>query len=303
MRNFQTIKTIRGPGQARSRAAGGFGIGSGESGRMATPPPDVSLVTVSTNEAPLVERCFRAVQKDKADLDIEHILVDNVCTDGSAEAVRRENPDAVVLRTGRKLGFAENSNLGLRAATGRYVGLLNPDTEVYPKSLQHLVDALDGDPSIGIVGPKLSNPDGSVQLSARRFPNLASTLVRRTPLRVFALNGRIDRHHLNADFDHEVTQDVDWMLGAALLARREAVEEVGILDEGLPLYVDDIDWCLRMHKAGWRVVYVAEAEIMHEHQAVSDKKLLSRNTWLHTRSMAHFARTHGLRQVLSGRRP
>lgn len=270
---------------------------------METRPPDLSLVTVSTNEAPLVERCFRALQEHKGDLDVEHILVDNVCTDGSADVVRRENPNAVVIRTGAKLGFAANSNLGLRAATGRHVGLLNPDTEVRPKSLQHLVDALDGDSSIGIVGPKLSNPDGSVQLSVRRFPNLASTLVRRTPLRTFAIDGRIDRHHLNADFDHETTQDVDWMLGAALVARREAVDGVGILDEGLPLYVDDIDWCLRMHKAGWRVVYVAEAEIMHEHQAVSDKKLFSRNTWLHMRSMAHFARTHGLRQVLNGRRP
>lgn len=270
---------------------------------MADSTPDVSLVTVSTNEAPLVRRCFRAVVKQCDDLKVEHILVDNVCTDGSADVVREENPDALVIRTDKLLGFSPNSNLGLRAATGRYVGLLNPDTEVYAGAIERLVDTLDADDSIGIVGPKLLNPDGSLQLSVRRFPNISSFVVRRTPLRRWARGSAADKRHLNEDFDHDKTQDVDWMLGAALVARRDAVDEVGILDEGLPLYVDDIDWCLRMHKARWRVVYVHDAEIMHEHQAVSDRSFLSRNTWLHTRSMVHFARTHGLRQVLTGERP
>lgn len=265
--------------------------------------PDLSLVTVSTNEADLVKECFASVHRNKGDLAIEHILVDNVCTDGSADVARAENPDAVVIRTPEKMGFAPNSNLGLKAATGRYLGLLNPDTITHEGALQRLVGALDSDPAVGIVGPRLLNFDGSVQLSVRRFPTLASFLVRRTPLRALARNGRWDKRHLNADFDHERTQEVDWMLGAALVARREAVDDVGILDEGLPLYVDDIDWCLRMHKAGWGVLYVADAEISHIHQAVSDKRLLSRNTWLHMRSMAHFTRTHGLRQVVLGGRP
>ncbi|MCC7076474.1 MAG: glycosyltransferase family 2 protein [Acidimicrobiia bacterium] len=270
---------------------------------MTTACPDLSLVTVSTNEAHLVRECFASVQRNKGDLQVEHILVDNVCTDGSADVARAENPEVVVIRTPQRMGFAPNSNLGLRAATGRFVGLLNPDTITHAGALQRLVTTLEENPDIGLVGPRLLNFDGSVQLSVRRFPNLSSFLVRRTPLRSLARNGRWDRRHLNSDFDHMRTQDVDWMLGAALVTRREAVDEVGILDEGLPLYVDDIDWCLRMHKRAWRVVYVADAEISHIHQAVSDKKLLSRNTWLHMRSMAHFTRTHGMRQVILGGRP
>lgn len=265
--------------------------------------PDLSLVTVSTNEADLIAECFASVARHKADLAVEHILIDNVCTDHSADIARDQNPDAVVIRTSERQGFAPNSNLGLREATGRYVGLLNPDTVTHEGALQRLVAVLDENHDIGIVGPKLVNFDGSTQLSVRRFPNVASVLVRRTPLRAIARFGTWDRRHLNADFDHCVTQDVDWMLGAALIARREAIADVGILDEGLPLYVDDIDWCLRMHKAGWRVTYVADAEISHLHQAVSDKKFLSRNTWLHIRSMAHFTRTHGLRQAIVGGLP
>jgi N-acetylglucosaminyl-diphospho-decaprenol L-rhamnosyltransferase len=264
---------------------------------------DVTLVTVSTNEAPLIERCFAAVQRHKADLVVEHVLVDNVCTDDSVERALAQNPDAVVVRAPRKLGFSPNSNLGLRVARGRTLGLLNPDTEVRAGALQTLVRTLDEHPDVGIVGPKLLNPDGSVQLSVRRFPNLSSTLVRRTPLRAIARGGAADQRHLNVDFDHDRTQDCDWMLGAALIARRNAVDEVGILDEGLPMYVDDIDWCIRMHKAGWGVRYVADAEIVHDHQAVSDKKFLSRNFRLHLQSMAHFTRTHGLRQVIFGGRP
>lgn len=267
------------------------------------PQPDVTLVTVSTNEAPLIERCFAAVQRHKGDLVVEHVLVDNVCTDDSVARALAQNPDAVVVRSPRKLGFSPNSNLGLRVATGRTLGLLNPDTEVRAGALQTLVRTLDERPDVGIVGPKLLNPDGSVQLSVRRFPNLASTLVRRTPLRSVARGGEWDRRHLNTDFDHDRTQDCDWMLGAALIARRDAVDDVGILDEGLPMYVDDIDWCIRMHKAGWGVLYVADAEIVHDHQAVSDKKFLSRNFRLHLQSMAHFTRTHGLRQVVFGGRP
>jgi len=265
--------------------------------------PDISLVTVSTNEAELIRACFASVQCHKGDLQVEHILIDNVCTDGSAEVARAENPDAIVIRTDRKMGFSPNSNLGLQKATGRYFGLLNPDTEVGPNALCRLVQTLDQHPGVGLVGPRLLNPDGTNQHSVRRFPNLMSALVRRTPLRFVLSGGMIDRRHLRADFDFEIPQDVDFMLGAALIGRRCAVEEIGLLDEGLPLYVDDIDWCLRMHKRGWRVLYVPDAHIVHIHQGVSDKKFFSRNTWLHFRSMLHFTRTHGLRQVMFGKRP
>lgn len=264
---------------------------------------DVSLVTVSTNEADLIDECFASVQRTKGGLRVEHILVDNMCTDGSADVALARNPEAVVLRTERLQGFSPNSNMGLRAARGRHIGLLNPDTITHEGALALLVETLEGNPDLGVVGPMLLNPDGTTQLSARRFPNLSSFMVRRTPLRAVARGGRFDRRHLNAELDHESTTDIDWMLGAALIARREAVAEVGILDEGLPLYVDDIDWCLRMHKAGWGVRYVAPARITHVHQAVSDKKLFSRNTYLHMRSMLHFTRVHGVRQVVFGGRP
>jgi hypothetical protein len=147
---------------------------------------------------------------------------------------------------------------------------------------------MDDHPQVGLCGPQLRFPDNSVQLSCRAFPTWRSVLVRCTPLRVFLRNSAFNRQHLLADLDHSLIQEVDWLLGAALMIRRQMLDTIGLLDERYFLYVEDIDYCLRAHLAGWRVFYMPEAVIIHHHLAVSDRRFFSKYSYYHFVSMLYY---------------
>ena len=266
---------------------------------MQPPRLDLTIVTVShehwadlRENLPRVlgsaERCSRQV-----------IVVDNACRDGTAEHLRREFPGVEVIRNDRCRGFAANCNLAIARATGRHVLLLNPDVRCEPGSIDALVDFMDAHPEAGAAGPKLLNSDGSLQWSCRRFS---------TPL-LFALRGlgleRSLEHHapqrraLMQDWDHAAVRDVDWVLGAALIARREAIAEAGTLDEGYFLYCEDQDWCHRMWTHGWTVYYVPDSVMTHAHRRASARGPFNRYKWIHVASKLRMF----LKQGTSGRRP
>lgn len=254
--------------------------------------PDVSLIVVTHQHRAYVERCFEAIDKVRGEVATEVFLVDNLSKDGTEELVRSRFPWVDVAVRDRRCGFSDNNNHAIRRSKGRYVLVLNPDTEIRPGALRTLVEYMDRNPKVGISGAKLLFPDGSVQPSCRRFPTFTSFLVRRTPLRVFLRGSGANAAHLMLDVSSKEPLDVDWLLGACLFVRREAIAEVGLLDEGYFLYVEDIDWSYRMHQKGWRVVWVPQAEIVHHHQATSDRKLFSWHSWVHFKSMWRFVRKH-----------
>jgi GT2 family glycosyltransferase len=167
-----------------------------------------------------------------------------------------------------------------------------PDTEIFSEALERLIAFMDEHPKVGLCGAQLLFPDGSIQPSPRRFPTLGSTIVRRTPLRIFLKDSRFNQRHLMLDLDHSQPQSVDWLLGACLFIRREILQTVGPLDEGFFLYVEDIDWAKRIHLGGWQVYYVPTAQIIHHHIAVSDKHFFSRYMWLHLKSMIRYIRKY-----------
>lgn len=255
---------------------------------------DLSIVIVSHNHAPFLPTCLESLEPAMQHLDTEVFVVDNCSTDGSAQLVHRHLPEAHLIVNDQRRGFAANNNAGIRSATGDFILLLNPDTQVIGDALETLVAYMRSHADVGICGAQLRFPDGTIQPSCRRFPTVRSVLARRTFLRRFLWNSSLNRHHLMEEMDHDQTQAVDWMLGACLLARREAIADVGLMDEGYFLYVEDIDWCYRMHRAGWNVCYVPSAQIVHHHLAVTDRKWLTPRTWMHFRSMARFARKHYL---------
>ena len=257
---------------------------------MAEPRPDASVVVVTHEHEDYVGACLDALAPDVAAGRAEVVVVDNRSADGSAAAARRRDW-ARVLVNERRRGFAVNCNVGMAGATGRYLLLLNPDTRAAPGALASLVTYMDAHPEVGLAGARLVYPDGTVQPSARRFPGLRSFLARRSPLRRWLRGSSWNRRHLMLDTDVAGGQ-VDWLLGACLMVRREALAQVGPLDEGFRLYVEDIDWGRRMHDAGWEVHYVPEATIVHHHRAVSDRRFLSRHTWYHLRAVVRYARKH-----------
>jgi GT2 family glycosyltransferase len=264
-----------------------------ESG-LITPEADkrLSVIIVNWNTSDLLRTCLLSMGGLHKHPDYEVLVVDNHSSDGSVEMVRSEFPGVTLLAQDANLGFSRGNNVGLRNATGKYLLLLNSDTEVVDNALQAMCDYMDANPDIGVLGPKLLNPDGTLQLSCRRFPSYRTALFHRYSLltRLFPRN-KYSADYLMTGSGHDKVMDVDWVSGACLLARREAVVQVGLLDEDFFMYAEDVDWCYRMKRAGWRIVYYPEAQVVH-HIGKSSRKMPVKTTYERHRSMWHFYRKH-----------
>jgi N-acetylglucosaminyl-diphospho-decaprenol L-rhamnosyltransferase len=195
---------------------------------------------------------------------------------------------ARVLTPGHNLGYARGVNEGVRAAGEEDVLILNPDVIVVPDSIEALVRCAADRPRAGIVAPQLLHPDGRLQDSARRFYNWKSLLLRRIPLGPWAARTRVVREHLMADWDHADTRPVDWVIGAAMYVRRRAIRDVGLMDERYFLYFEDVDWCQRMWRHGYEVVYCADARMGHDYARAS-AGLRPRSVRAHAAGLLRFA--------------
>ena len=249
--------------------------------------PDVSILLVNYRTSALLARCLAALETAGTRVRCETLVIDNAPLDPAARELAERHGAHYVLSV-RNLGLGRALNLGMARGAGRHFLILNPDVEVAPGSIDALVEFLDGHPSVGIVGPQLLDPGGSLQHSARTFYTLKAILLRRTFLGRLFPNARAIREHLMLDWDHADVRDVDWLLGAALLVRREAVEDVGGMDERFFLYFEDVDWCSRMHRRGWRVVYLPAARMVHAHQRASARGLLGPGQRAHLESALRF---------------
>jgi len=250
----------------------------------------ISVVIVCTNERELLRTCLSSILNAPPQEPLELIVVDNASTDGSAEMVKEDFPSCRIITNEQRLGFARNNNIGMREAGGRYLFLINSDAWVRPGAIDTLVAFMDSHPGVGICGPRVLNPDGTLQLSCRKFPTVRSVLMRRIPVVRRLLPERILAEHMLEDWDHACDRPVDWLLSACLLVRRQAVDEVGLMDDAYFLYAEDVDWCWRMWQRAWEVYYVPEAEAFHQYRRFSAKNQLSRKTLIHIRSLVHFWR-------------
>lgn len=233
---------------------------------------DVSVVVVSFNTAELLRRCLHSVQSSLAltpSLTHEIWVVDNASADGSAETVEREFPQVNLIANEANRGFAAANNQALSRVSGRFVLLLNPDTEVKGQAIATMVRFLDKRQRVGIAGCRLTYADGSFQHSCFQFPTLWMTLLDHFPIshRLLdsRLNGRYPRRHYDRPFA------IDHPLGAAMLVRREVFDQVGLFDEQFFIYCEEIDLCIRAKRAGWEVYCVPDAEIVH-HGAQSTRQ-------------------------------
>ena len=256
----------------------------------------VSVVIVTHNSRSFLDSCLESLQRQSLFDRTEVILIDNASSDGSLDLVTGAYPWVLAAANRRNLGFAAAVNVGLRRASARYCVLLNPDTIVRPDAIARMLDVMAATPDAGIVAPKLINEDGSLQYSCRRFYTWRVLALRRTPLGRLFRDSRVVGEHLMADFDHEETRAVDWVLGACMCLRREAMDQVGLLDERFFLYFEDVDLCHRMRRHGWRVLYHPPAVVVHEHRRESARGLLNRAQREHFASMVKYvAKWRGLR--------
>ena len=243
----------------------------------------VSAVVVSHGHAGELARSLTALTPQVDEV----VVISNV--PGSAEGAPQ---GVIVLDNPRPLSLAPNVNLGIAATAGEYVLNVNPDAIAEPGAVAALVTFADEHPRCGIAGPRMRWPDGSWQPSRRRFPTVRGTIVRRTPLR--RIRSPYETQHEHYELDERPTEpvQVDWMLGAFLLMRRELLDEIGGWDAGFRHYCEDIDLCYRAAQAGWERWYVPEALVTHAYAAIIDQRFLSRHTLWHARGMARFVRKH-----------
>jgi len=223
---------------------------------------------------------------------VEVIVVDNDSTDGSVEMVRAEFPSVHLIANAQNRGFPAANNQGIAVARGRYVFLLNCDAEVVGDALATMVAFADAHPDVGVVGPQLLYPDGSVQSSRRRFPTLLTAFFESTWIQSCAPRRLLERYYV-LDRPDDMTQDVDWVKGAALLARREAIEQVGPMDEGFFMYSEELDWCRRFREAGWRVVYLPTAQVIHHEGKSSEQVVAAKHIYFQSSKVRYFRKHHG----------
>lgn len=225
---------------------------------------DLSVVIVNYNAAPFLARCLASIGKFFSDLTYEICVVDNASTDESLELMRKQFPRVQIIPNDRNAGFTVSNNLGARTAKGRYILFLNPDTEFMAGNVRQLVIFMDEKSEVGIVGPKLLNSDGTVQMSCRGFPAFKTALFNRSSVltRLFPGNPFSDEY-IQSGWDHNTSRQVDWVSGACLLARKTMLERIGLFDEKFFVYCEDVDLCRRACKDGWKVCYVPEVKVTH----------------------------------------
>ena len=253
---------------------------------------DLTVIVVSYDSAAFLPACREALRRHTRGIAYEVVVVDNASRDGSAELVRRDWPAARLIVNPENRGFARAVNQGAAGAAGRHLLLRNPDAEVGEEALDRCVAFLDAHPDVGVVGARVENPDGTLQRACRRsVPTPLVSLFRLGGLRrLFPRHPAARAYNLD-DADPARTLDVDAVSGSFLMARREAWERAGGLDERYFLYAEDIDFCLAVKAAGYRVVYYPEAVVVHHKGASSRRASRAANREFH-RAMALFHRKH-----------
>jgi len=227
-------------------------------------PVDISVVIVGWNAKQYLELCLDSLEKAPPRRTVEVFVVDNASTDGSVEMIEAKYPWVKLIKSSENLGFSRGNNVAIRQCQGRYIALVNPDVIVFPGCLDALADFLDQNPKVGNVGPRVFNPDMSMQSTCRRFPSLWNNFCTASRLETVFKNSPFFAGEHMFYFPHDRTLAVDVIVGCFSFIRREAFDQVGLLDEGLFMYGDDVDWCRRARKAGWEMVFYPGAQAIHD---------------------------------------
>lgn len=254
--------------------------------------PDLSIIIVSYNSEKFIEKCLRSVVSAARGINAEIWVVDNASTDSSLEILDRWRAQINLIRNSVNGGFSKAINQGIKAASGRYCLWLNPDSEILEGNLAGMIAYFEAHPAAGIAGLQILNPDRSLQLSSRAFPSYQTALFNRYSLltRLFP-NNPISKKYLQTDRAHEEIRQTDWVSGAALFHRRDLALKLGGLDENFFMYCEDVDFCLRAHREGFKIIYDPGVKVLHHIGGSSRSKPYAMIVQRH-RSMWVYYRKH-----------
>lgn len=260
--------------------------------------PDVTVVVVNWNVRDLLFRCLESVAthaRRYGQPRLQTIVIDNASSDDSAGMVRSRFPDMTLVTNPDNVGFGRAVNQALAMATGRFCLLLNPDAEILDGAIAALAAYLDSHPDVGVAGPQLLNPDRTPQPSLRRFPTRGTAFVESTILQQFIPRARLLQRYYCEDLAPNEVHEVDWLVGACLMVRRATIQEVGGLDESFFMYSEELEWCHRIKRAGWKIVYLPVPQVVHHHGRSSDQDIAARHIHFQDSKCKIISRMYGPR--------
>jgi N-acetylglucosaminyl-diphospho-decaprenol L-rhamnosyltransferase len=261
----------------------------GGGGSTAPPSADLAVVIVNYNTGDYLERCLASLERHRGDIETDVLVIDNASHDRSHVRAVDAHPWARLIENPTNVYLSPAWNQGIRATSAPYLLLLNPDTEWWSGTLADYVEVARRNPSAGIVGPMLRNPDGTVYPSGRALPSVADAFGHAFLGTLAPSNPFTRRYHMDG-WDRTSQREVDWVSGACMLLPRAALEQVGMLDEGFPLYGEELDLATRLHAAGWSVLFTPEVEVLH---AIGVSTGRSRRTLvMHSNSIYRYYRKH-----------
>lgn len=253
--------------------------------------PTFTFAVVNWNTADMLDRCLASIYQEGAGYEIEVLVADNASRDGSADLVEARYPQATLVRNDENLGFARGHQALFERSRGRYHILVNSDVRLQPGCLTRIEERMRADERIGVLGCRLLRDDGTIQQCCRRFPTLWYQAIEASGIgRLFPGSGWLNAYRMG-DFDHTTSREVDQVMGSFFLVRRSLIDAIGTLDTAFFMYYEEVDYCLRCRRAGYKVYYEAAAAVVHEGGGSS--KLVRVATVRRTvRSMHHYFRKH-----------
>ncbi|HEY3298764.1 MAG TPA: glycosyltransferase family 2 protein [Armatimonadota bacterium] len=252
---------------------------------------ELSIIIVNWNTSEYLRRCLESIITRPFAGECEVIVADNCSKDSSAQMVRDEFPEVVLIANDHNLGYAAGNNQGIRRSSGEYVLLLNPDTEVKEGTLDTLVQFLKNHRDAGAVACRLIGPDGKVQSSCRSFPDPAGVMFEYSKLSRLFPQSRVFGRYRMTYFDYETEVEVDQPMASCLMLTRKALDDVGMIDEEFPIFFNEVDWLFRAKQKGWKVYFTPETEIIH-HGGASTRQVKPEMVRESHRSLAKFYRKH-----------
>jgi len=266
--------------------------GRASDGHSTQRPPEVSIAIVNWSSPRLLENCLNSIYSTPCRIDFEVVVVDDSAMAGKVESLQQRFPAAKFITTARHHGVAAARNQALQATTGDFILLLDANIRLTPDSIAELVAFIKSVPEAGIAGAKIVDAAGKLQLSCRRFPTILTPLLRRLQFIPFVRKSRWLQEQMMADWDHQSTAEVDYVLGACQLIRREVIEEVGWLDEKFFYGPEDADYCLRAHAHGWKVFYCPQVTAVYHRQRRAGNFLRAKS-WKRFWANLYFFQKHG----------
>jgi GT2 family glycosyltransferase len=258
---------------------------------------ELSIIIIGYNSWHFLERNFASLAFSFHDPQMEIIYVDNASTDGTVSKIKQRYPNIIIIENRKNTGISVARNQGINRASGKYLWFLDSDTEVTETSLSAMLRFMNENPDVGLCGCKMYGQDGSVQDSCRPFPSVG----RKGKAAIRIICNKLSRNDKESSlssgfYDKNAEQpfEVDYVIGACQLIRKEAQEKVGLLDEHIFYGPEDADFCLRMKQAGYKVCYLPQVSIRHAYQRVSSHKIFSKITRKHLWGLMYYFRKHGI---------